>query len=50
MKIKQIEIRNYRTGNKDVREVTEEQHRQLLDDIARRGELAVVKVLKEREL
>ena len=50
MKIKQIEIRNYRNGNTDVREVTEEQHQELLVNIARSGELVVVKVLKEREL
>lgn len=50
MKIKQVEIRNYKTGNKEYKEITEEQHRQLLDDIARSGELVVVKVLKEREL
>lgn len=50
MKIKQVEIRNYKTGNREFREVTEEQHQQLMDGIARSGELVVVKVLKEREL
>ena len=50
MKIKQIEIRNYKTGNKEFREVTEEQHQKLLDEIARSGNPIVVKVLKEREL
>lgn len=50
MKIKQVEIRNYKTGNKYFREITEEQHQELLVNIARSGEVVVVKVLKEREL
>ena len=50
MKIKQIEIRNYRNGNADVKEVTEEQHQALLESIARSGNPIVVKVLKVREL
>ena len=50
MKIKQVEIHNYKTGNKEVREVTEEQHQELLENISRSCEVVVVKVLKEREL
>ena len=50
MKIKQIEIRNYKNGNKTIREVTEEQHQNLLKTITRSGEAVVVKVLKAREL
>lgn len=50
MKIKQIEILNYKTGNRIIKEVTEQQHQELLDKIAKVGDLIVIKVLKEREL
>ena len=51
MQVKQIEIRNYKTGDTTIKEVTEEQHQELLNSIAKRGELVVVKVLKKpREL